>query len=100
MFKFLEEPHPATTFTYQMEIYIKYTYYNTSFSSCSRRLVKSLALFFLLVGIDWQVRPPLSGLPTRGKMSLNKESHFNTSIANLVILRGKDVHSAELGKQS
>ncbi|XP_004271793.2 tubulin delta chain isoform X4 [Orcinus orca] len=49
------------------------------------------------LGIDWQVRPPLSGLPTRGKMSLNKESHFNTSIANLVILRGKDVHSAELG---
>ncbi|XP_022408260.1 tubulin delta chain isoform X2 [Delphinapterus leucas] len=49
------------------------------------------------LGIDWQVRPPLSGLPTRGKMSLNKEFHFNTSIANLVILRGKDVHSAELG---
>ncbi|XP_061031064.1 tubulin delta chain isoform X6 [Eubalaena glacialis] len=48
-------------------------------------------------GIDWQVRPPLSGLPTLGKMSLNKEFHFNTSIANLVILRGKDVHSAELG---
>ncbi|XP_007190344.1 tubulin delta chain isoform X2 [Balaenoptera acutorostrata] len=49
------------------------------------------------LGIDWQVRPPLSGLPTLGKMSLNKEFHFNTSIANLVILRGKDVHSAELG---
>ncbi|XP_036691198.1 tubulin delta chain isoform X3 [Balaenoptera musculus] len=49
------------------------------------------------LGIDWQVRPPLSGLPMLGKMSLNKEFHFNTSIANLVILRGKDVHSAELG---
>ncbi|KAM5216037.1 tubulin delta chain isoform 2-T9 [Hipposideros larvatus] len=49
------------------------------------------------LGIDWQVRPPLLGLPTLGKMSLNKELHFNTSIANLVILRGKDVHSADLG---
>uniref|UniRef100_A0ABI7Z1V0 Tubulin delta chain n=1 Tax=Felis catus TaxID=9685 RepID=A0ABI7Z1V0_FELCA len=47
-------------------------------------------------GIDWQVRPPLSGLPTLGKVSLNRELHFNTSIANLVILRGKDVHSADL----
>ncbi|KAF6300077.1 tubulin delta 1 [Rhinolophus ferrumequinum] len=49
------------------------------------------------LGIDWQVRPPLSGLPTLGKTSLNKELHFNTSIANLLILRGKDVHSADLG---
>ncbi|XP_032354272.1 tubulin delta chain isoform X3 [Camelus ferus] len=49
------------------------------------------------LGIDWQVRPPLSGLPTLGKMPLSKELHFNTSIANLVILRGKDVHSADLG---
>nr|XP_019591963.1 PREDICTED: tubulin delta chain isoform X2 [Rhinolophus sinicus] len=48
-------------------------------------------------GIDWQVRPPLSGLPNLGKTSLNKELHFNTSIANLLILRGKDVHSADLG---
>ncbi|KAM9749836.1 tubulin delta chain isoform 5-T10 [Dama dama] len=51
-------------------------------------------------GIDWQVRPPLSGLPPLGKMSVNKETHFNTSIANLVILRGKDVHSADVGEQS
>ncbi|XP_058416490.1 tubulin delta chain isoform X3 [Diceros bicornis minor] len=49
------------------------------------------------LGIDWQVRPPVSRLPTLGKMSLNKELHFNTSIANLLILRGKDVHSADLG---
>ncbi|KAM9749829.1 tubulin delta chain isoform 3-T3 [Dama dama] len=49
------------------------------------------------LGIDWQVRPPLSGLPPLGKMSVNKETHFNTSIANLVILRGKDVHSADVG---
>uniref|UniRef100_A0A8C0LRV4 Tubulin delta chain n=1 Tax=Canis lupus dingo TaxID=286419 RepID=A0A8C0LRV4_CANLU len=48
-------------------------------------------------GINWQVRPPLPGLPTLGKVSLNRELHFNTSIANLVILRGKDVHSADLG---
>ncbi|XP_025296448.1 tubulin delta chain isoform X5 [Canis lupus baileyi] len=49
------------------------------------------------LGINWQVRPPLPGLPTLGKVSLNRELHFNTSIANLVILRGKDVHSADLG---
>lgn len=43
-------------------------------------------------GINWHVRPPVSGLPT-----LSKELHFNTSIANLVILRGKSVHTADLG---
>ncbi|XP_066118826.1 tubulin delta chain isoform X3 [Saccopteryx bilineata] len=48
-------------------------------------------------GIDWQVQPPLSGRPTLGEMALNKELCFNTSIANLVVLRGKDVHSANLG---
>ncbi|XP_037666331.1 tubulin delta chain isoform X2 [Choloepus didactylus] len=48
------------------------------------------------LGIDWQIRPP-SGLPALGKIPLNKELHFNTSIANLVILRGKDVQSADLG---
>ncbi|PNJ65716.1 TUBD1 isoform 12 [Pongo abelii] len=47
-------------------------------------------------GIDWHVRPPLSGLPPLGKMSLNKDLHFNTSVANLVILRGKDVQSADV----
>ncbi|XP_035965387.1 tubulin delta chain isoform X2 [Halichoerus grypus] len=49
------------------------------------------------LGIDWQIRPPLPGLPTLGKASLNRGLHFNMSIANLVILRGKDVHSADLG---
>nr|KAF6459572.1 tubulin delta 1 [Rousettus aegyptiacus] len=49
------------------------------------------------LGIDWQVRPPVTGHPTLGKMSLSKELHFNTSIANLVILRGKGVRSVDLG---
>ncbi|XP_063258894.1 tubulin delta chain isoform X2 [Prinia subflava] len=44
-------------------------------------------------GIDWQVRPPQPGSST----STNKPLHFNTSIANLVILRGKDVHSVDVG---
>lgn len=79
-------------------MYVKYTYRNIFFSSCLELFIKCLASF-PLVGIDWQVRPPLSGLPTLGKVSLNRELHFNTSIANLVILRGKDVHSADLGKQ-
>ncbi|XP_062071935.1 tubulin delta chain isoform X2 [Lepus europaeus] len=47
-------------------------------------------------GINWQVRPPLSGLPPLGRASVGMEPHFNTSIANLVILRGKEAHSADL----
>ncbi|NWR42538.1 TBD protein, partial [Regulus satrapa] len=46
-------------------------------------------------GIDWQVRPPQPGSSIP---STNKPLHFNTSIANLVILRGKDVHGVDLGR--
>uniref|UniRef100_A0A3P9C2U2 Tubulin delta chain n=1 Tax=Maylandia zebra TaxID=106582 RepID=A0A3P9C2U2_9CICH len=45
------------------------------------------------LGIDWQVRPPAD--PGRSR-SLTGGS-FNTSLANLLILRGKDVYSAETG---
>ncbi|XP_071304175.1 tubulin delta chain isoform X2 [Agelaius tricolor] len=45
-------------------------------------------------GIDWQVRPPHAGSSIP---STNKPLHFNTSIANLLVLRGKDVHSVDLG---
>uniref|UniRef100_A0A452RP93 Tubulin delta chain n=1 Tax=Ursus americanus TaxID=9643 RepID=A0A452RP93_URSAM len=83
-------------FNLSNKMYVKYTYRNIFFSSCLELFIKCLASF-PLIGIDWQVRPPLSGLPTLGKVSLNRELHFNTSIANLVILRGKDVHSADLG---
>ncbi|XP_042298780.1 tubulin delta chain isoform X2 [Sceloporus undulatus] len=48
-------------------------------------------------GIDWQVRPPAPGLPAPQKESPNRTVRFNTSIANLVTLRGKDVQSADLG---
>ncbi|XP_071327848.1 tubulin delta chain [Trachinotus anak] len=44
-------------------------------------------------GIDWQVRPPVGSERTR---SLTGAS-FNTSLANLLILRGKDVFSADTG---
>ena len=81
-----------------MEISIKYIYHLNIFLFLFKAICK--IFFFLLVGIDWQVRPPLSGLPPLGKMSVNKETHFNTSIANLVILRGKDVQSADVGEQS
>lgn len=47
-------------------------------------------------GINWQVRPPLTGLPPIGKASAHKEHHFNTSLANLVVLRGREVHSADV----
>uniref|UniRef100_K7ED58 Tubulin delta chain n=1 Tax=Ornithorhynchus anatinus TaxID=9258 RepID=K7ED58_ORNAN len=49
------------------------------------------------LGIDWQVRPPWLGCRATERGPLKKELHFNTSIANLVILRGKDVQSADLG---
>ncbi|KAF1393861.1 hypothetical protein PFLUV_G00020440 [Perca fluviatilis] len=44
-------------------------------------------------GIDWQVRPPAGSERTR---SFTGPS-FNTSLANLLILRGKEVYSAETG---
>ncbi|XP_069471207.1 tubulin delta chain isoform X2 [Ambystoma mexicanum] len=48
-------------------------------------------------GIDWQVRAPSSGDPVATKLSPHMELRFNTSIANLVVLRGKDVQSAAIG---
>ncbi|XP_030299132.1 tubulin delta chain [Sparus aurata] len=44
-------------------------------------------------GIDWQVRPPSGSERTRSVTGVG----FNTSLANLLILRGKDVYSAETG---
>ncbi|KAG7226113.1 hypothetical protein INR49_018724 [Caranx melampygus] len=44
-------------------------------------------------GIDWQVRPPAGPERTRSLTG----GGFNTSLANLLILRGKDVYSAETG---
>lgn len=45
-------------------------------------------------GIDWQVRP-LAG--SERSRSLTGPG-FNTSLANLLVLRGKDVYSAETGQ--
>ncbi|XP_029964596.1 tubulin delta chain isoform X2 [Salarias fasciatus] len=47
-------------------------------------------------GIDWQVRPPPASERTRGLTG----SGFNTSLANLLILRGKDVYSADAGRRN
>ncbi|XP_056296477.1 tubulin delta chain isoform X2 [Pseudoliparis swirei] len=44
-------------------------------------------------GIDWQVRPPAGSERTRSLSG----SGFNRSLANLLVLRGKDVYSAETG---
>lgn len=43
-------------------------------------------------GVDWQVRPPSSDRALRPTTC-----NFNTSLASLLILRGKDVYSAETG---
>uniref|UniRef100_A0A663MC90 Tubulin delta chain n=1 Tax=Athene cunicularia TaxID=194338 RepID=A0A663MC90_ATHCN len=48
------------------------------------------------LGIDWQVQPPSRLLPPLQPFP-NRPLHFNTSIANLVILRGKDTHGVDLG---
>ncbi|KAI3354413.1 hypothetical protein L3Q82_018936 [Scortum barcoo] len=45
-------------------------------------------------GIDWEVCPPRAG--SERTRALTGPS-FNTSLANLLILRGKDVYSAETG---
>lgn len=45
-------------------------------------------------GIDWQVHPPAGA--ERGRSVAG--SSFNTSLANLLVLRGKDVFSAETGQ--
>ncbi|XP_015249198.1 PREDICTED: tubulin delta chain [Cyprinodon variegatus] len=45
-------------------------------------------------GIDWQVRPPPASAGRTGSLAAGS---FNTSLANLLILRGKDVYSAETG---
>ncbi|XP_055022637.1 tubulin delta chain isoform X2 [Boleophthalmus pectinirostris] len=44
-------------------------------------------------GIDWQVRPPSNSERSRGLPTHN----FNRSLSNVLILRGKDVYSAETG---
>nr|XP_020456092.1 tubulin delta chain [Monopterus albus] len=44
-------------------------------------------------GIDWQVRPPSGSERTRSVTG----GSFNASVANLLVLRGKDVYSAETG---
>uniref|UniRef100_A0A8C6ZFN4 Tubulin delta chain n=1 Tax=Nothoprocta perdicaria TaxID=30464 RepID=A0A8C6ZFN4_NOTPE len=49
------------------------------------------------LGINWQVRPPCPGSSIPSRHSTSKPLHFNTSIANLVVLRGKDLHSADTG---
>ncbi|CAG6005639.1 unnamed protein product [Menidia menidia] len=43
--------------------------------------------------IDWQVRPPAES----GRSKCLPGSGVNTSLANLLVLRGKDVYSAETG---
>uniref|UniRef100_UPI00398F2D95 tubulin delta chain isoform X2 n=1 Tax=Pristiophorus japonicus TaxID=55135 RepID=UPI00398F2D95 len=46
-------------------------------------------------GIDWRVTLPVTGLPPAAEPSRNRKLHFNTSLANLLILRGKEVQDAD-----
>lgn len=45
--------------------------------------------------MDWQVCVP----PASGRVRSLTRGSFNTSLANLLILRGKDVYSAETGQE-
>lgn len=45
-------------------------------------------------GIDWQVRPQ-TGLERPRSLT---GARCNTSLANLLVLRGKDVYNAETGQ--
>lgn len=47
-----------------------------------------------MTGINWQVRPPAAAERSRGLAG----SRFNTSLANVLVLRGKDVFSADTGQ--
>lgn len=49
-----------------------------------------------MTGIDWQVRPPAAAERSRSLVG----SGFNTSLANLLVLRGKDVFSADTGQEA
>ncbi|XP_018614256.2 tubulin delta chain isoform X2 [Scleropages formosus] len=46
-------------------------------------------------GIDWQVRVPLNGQPALERMAEKTKQGFNKSLANVLILRGKDVSGAD-----
>uniref|UniRef100_A0A6Q2X787 Tubulin delta chain n=1 Tax=Esox lucius TaxID=8010 RepID=A0A6Q2X787_ESOLU len=48
-------------------------------------------------GIDWQVRAPCLQSGGLERTKSHRRKGFNTSLANLLILRGKDVYSAEIG---
>ncbi|KAM6933181.1 LOW QUALITY PROTEIN: tubulin delta chain [Xenentodon cancila] len=64
---------------------------NETISSCM--MIFFFFFFWSCSGIDWQVRPP----PAAGQVRSLPGGSFNTSLANLLILRGKDVYSAETG---
>ncbi|KAJ7995491.1 hypothetical protein DPEC_G00245120 [Dallia pectoralis] len=48
-------------------------------------------------GIDWQVRAPCHQSGWLERTKSHRRNGFNTSLANLLILRGKDVYNAEIG---
>ena len=59
----------------------------------------NIPLYIFSTGIDWQVRaPPVHSGGAESARSF-RTTGFNRSLANLLILRGKDVFSAEAGKQ-
>ncbi|XP_072412163.1 tubulin delta chain isoform X4 [Chiloscyllium punctatum] len=48
-------------------------------------------------GIDWQMKLPPAGHPSVSKPFSDRKLCFNTSLANLLVLRGKEVFQADTG---
>lgn len=71
------------------------SYYGFKEESRSHKALLRILVVCPVSGIDWQVRPTAGSERTS---SLTAPS-FNTSLANLLILRGKDVYSAETGQR-
>lgn len=70
----------------------KFLFFSLHFSSIFLR--QDLTGFDYWSGIDWQLSLP----PAAGRVKGLARGSFNSSLANLLVLRGKDVFSAETGQ--
>ncbi|XP_041734681.2 tubulin delta chain-like [Coregonus clupeaformis] len=60
-------------------------------------LIAKAKMDYYFSGINWQLRAPSLQPEGVERTKSHRRPGFNTSLANLLILRGKDVNSAEIG---